>query len=263
MGPRSAARATLLVALCGLAATARAEPLILEWPGEPEAVNPRAEDQALALFDDDAWNRALVCPRGRAPTQPPLAAGTIRCAFEPVARIAVGGGILTVGVTEHGHEFDGMYGYDEDLVLLSGDAAPRVAHTLTQWRHDVTDAGTEVLMRRHRVVDLDRDGVSELCLETVVESGVGLFPLMELEAHGRRWFPSRRARSIAAFTHDVTAGRLVARPALDRRCPRRGYRPLVPTTTAPPDGVAWRRRVQGLDARGVAEGQRLERRAWR
>lgn len=258
LDPRRIAPIAALCGLVGAVSDSRAQPseLVLELPGDATLRNTRPEDRARALFDEDRYNRALICPGSRALVQPPAGAGTIRCAYARVTTVEVGGGRLTAAVTVHGHEHDGMYSRAEEVVLLSSDGRgpPRVAHTLVQWWHSVTDAYTELRARRYAVADLDGTGGRELCVETVEEEGVGLFALMDLEARGRRWHPTRRTRGFAAFEHDPVAGRLVPRSGLDGACPRTGYRRFVETEPHP-DGVVWRRDVQGDDRAGVARGR--------
>jgi hypothetical protein len=232
---------------------------MIDWPGDLSAVNPRMEEHALALFEEDAWNRAPVCPLSRAADQP-SAGGALRCEYAPTAILPAGNGALWAGVALEQHEHDGMYSYTENVVLVvTGPyGAPIVAHTLVQWRHHVPDCFAEVSMRRQRVLDLDGDGETEMCIESVAERGAGLFAVMDLGDAHRRWFPAERSRGFSAWTINTGAGRLVRRSTLDAHCPRAGYAPFVPTRRYA-DAVGWRAGVQGADARGLEIGRRLVR----
>jgi len=233
-------------------------PFTIDWPGTLAAQNPRPEDHALALFEEDEWNRAPVCPLARASVQPD-APDLLRCEHTGVATLPVGGGELWLGVAPEHHEHDGMYAYTENIVIVIGGAQPRVAHTLVQWRHHVPDCFAEVQMRRQRVLDLDHDGETELCIESVAERGGGLFQVMSLGEHHQRWYPAERSRGFSAWSLDLGAGRLVRRSTLDGSCPRTGYRPFVPTQ-AYGDAIGWRVTVQGADRAGQQIGARLVRR---
>jgi len=164
---------------------------------------------------------------------------------------------VALSVTHHEH--DGMYGKNEDVVVLSRNppaTEPTVVATLTQLTFDVFDAGTTFRMRRQRVVDLDRDGADDLCIESVEETGPGLFTLMDLR--GRPFRPMTRTRGIDAWSVSLR-GELVRRPALDGRCPARGYRPFVAPARPSADPVEARRSAQG-EARGdVVPRQRAVR----
>lgn len=257
---------TLAVVATALAADARPvaggpppSPFTIDWPGTPATSNPLPGAHALALFDEDAWNRASVCPLTRSAAQP-AAPGLLRCNYTEVATLAVGGGELWLGVAPERHEHDGMYAYTENVVIVIGGGSPRVAHTLVQWSHHVPDCFAEVQMRRQRVVDLDGDGVTELCIESLAERGGGLFQVMNLEEQHQRWYPAERSRGFSAWSLEPGAGRLARRSTLDERCPRTGYRPFVPTRPHA-DPLGWRARVQGRDRAGQAIGARLVERA--
>lgn len=243
--------ASVVVVAAG--AAAQQATLTLDWDGEQEPdprshANPSAADHALALYREDEWNRALVCPEQRAATQP-ADRHRIRCDFAPVASLPTGPVPLTVALAQTAHEFDGMYGNDEDVVVLARNPMATesvVVATITQLSIDVVDCRTTFRMRRQRVADLDGDGANDLCIESVEETGPGLFTVMNL--HGRPFHPATRTRGIDAWSVDP-AGGLVRRAALDDLCPRRGYQPFVALPTAPGDPVVRRRLAQG-DARG-------------
>jgi len=225
--------------------------LELDLPEGPAAARPSPSQRRRALLASDRWNRALACPRARAARQPD-AAGLHRCAWTPTAALRLAPHlVLQAGVSPYDTEWDGMYSHHEDLVLLqpAGAGATRVVCTVTQWRQSVTDCATELLMRRLALRDLDGDGVKELCLETVLEQGAGLFEVMALETHRGRWVPTRRHRRITAFRFDPRRGRLIWIPRLAAGCPRAGY--ALPVKTKPlGDAVAMRRRIQGAGRGG-------------
>ncbi len=204
--------------------------------------NPRPEDRALALFREDAHNRALVCPRRRSATQPEDPA-TMRCAFSPLATLPTSPA-LRAGLSETSYEHDGMYGYSEDVVLVSRtpSGAERVVGTLTQRQVDVYDASSVLRMRRQRVVRAR--GGDILCVESVIECGPGLFTLME--RGGRPYRPHARSRGVDAFRL-TPAGTLERAAALDGLCPARGYQSFVPPLRDANTPIERRRRVQGED----------------
>jgi hypothetical protein len=217
----------------------------LEWEGQPDAANPREEDHALALFQEDEWNRALPCPgEGRAENQPP-SPNRHRCAYRHAASMRISGTLLWLGAVRVQHEHDGMYGIQDEIVVLAPHTrGARVLHTLRQWGEEVVDCFTELLQRRQIVVDLDGDGGAELCVESVHERGVGLFYVMDLEQQKKPWVPIARERVIEAYRLDRSALRLTRVKELDARCPRTGYAPFV-TTPSVGDAISGRRAVQG------------------
>jgi hypothetical protein len=243
------ARSLVLALVLGLPAPAVADRLAapraitLDLPGGP-GVNPSRAEQRRSLFIRDRWNRALACPRARAARQP-TTPDRHRCAWTPTAALRLGRGVvLWAGVSPYASEWDGMYSHHEDLVLLRPGVTPKLVCTLTQWRQSVTDCSTDLLVRRLALRDLDGDGVAELCLETITETGAGLFEVMDLGR--RRWVPTRRYRGITAWRLDRRRSRLVWKPELAAGCPRTGY--ALPVRTRPlEDAVAARRQVQGGD----------------
>lgn len=197
--------------------------------------NVRQEDRRFALYEEDAYNRALVCPDQRAATQP-ADTSRMRCTFlendirtEPPIR---------AGASITRHEHDGMYGVDEDVVLTLADGT--ILATLTQLALRVDDGRSTLSMRRQRAMS-DADG-PDLCVENVSECGAGLFRVMDLGA--RAWRPTARRRGVDAFV--ITADRrLVRAPSLDGMCPSRGYEPFVAQAVERTDPFAGRRGVQG------------------
>ena len=232
----------LLLTACAVPRHPPPAPLLLEWPGRPGEANPRAEDHALALFPDDEWNRAVPCSRDLDASQP-ADPERHRCRFEHVAALRLAGHDLWLAAASYGHEWDGMYGLEQEVVVLvPGADGPTVLATLTQWHEDVCDCRTVLDQRRQAAVDLDGDGESELCVESVHEAGVGLFEVMDMDDHHQVWRPIERTRWISAFR--LAGGRLVPAAELSSRCPRTGYSPFVPVAPVP-DAVAARRTVQG------------------
>jgi hypothetical protein len=224
----------------------------VDWPFARD--NPRPEEHALALFTDDEFNRAPVCPE-----EPPnqLPSGRLRCSYEPTSILSLGPATLWAGVARDESEFDGMYTHSEHVVLLVAQPSgpPVVAHTLTQWKHEVYDCFSTLTMRRRRTIDLDRDGQREICIESIEERGAGLGVVMHLGDTNARWYPAERARSISAWSLDANARQLVRRTDLDAACPRRGYTMFAPTSPYR-DPLGWRRSIQGEDPRGLARGRR-------
>lgn len=248
-----------------LSGTAVAEPTTLrleraaaQSPDPRRSANPTEADHALALYREDEWNRALVCPEQRAKVQPDVP-HRIRCELSPVAVLATGPVPLTVALSTSHHEHEGMYGTDEDVVVLASKPnapEPNVVATITQLSFDVVDTGTTFRMRRQRVVDLDRDGADDLCIESVEETGPGLFAVMDLR--GRPFRPTTRTRGIDAWSVSLD-GELVRRPALDGRCPTTGYRPFVAPSVKSTDPVERRRAAQGEASRDVVSKPRPAR----
>jgi len=178
---------------------------------------------------------ALDCGLGR------KVVASATCSLSAGAPLRVGGLTLCAGMYASGHEWDGMYGHKE-VVLLARPVGSglRVVHAIPQWVQEVPDCFTELLHQRQLVRDLDGDGATELCVESVYEVGEGLFTVMD----AKRWRPQRRERSLRAYRVHPTRGVLLRAEALDLLCPRRGYAPFVAHDSVG-DSVAWRGRVQG------------------
>lgn len=223
-------------------------PFELEWHGPPGEANPQLGDARFVVFREDEWTRALPCPQSLA-TQQPAAPDRHRCAFPAARAIAVGGRTLWAAMARFGHEFDGMYGSEEGVVLLDATAPTIPIATLSQWVLEVVDGESTLRQRRQRTADLDGDGRAELCIESIDEAGVGLFDVMDLRDHHRMWVPTARKREVVAFAYDGT--RLHRVPTLDARCPRSGYAPFVtpPSSNDPDDPFAERRQVQAAGDR--------------
>jgi hypothetical protein len=115
---------------------------------------------------------------------------------------------------------------------------------LSQWVLEVTDGNSTLRQRRQRTADLDGDGRTELCIESIDELGVGLFDLMDLRDQGRRWVPTERTRTIVAMAYD--GAKLHRVPTLDGRCPRTGYASFVipPPSNDRGDPFQERRQIQ-------------------
>ena len=196
-----------------------ADTVELIWPGDDYTRRP--EDRALALFPEDEWNVALSCPEARLAPAPP---GAHRCHFEGASTLEVGGKRVWVAASEDGNEHEGMQFRRLDAVILaplSGGAQPLATFTAVDL--NMQDCDTSLSMRRVQVIDLDGDGARELCVESVLEEGVGLFPVMELDDAGQLWQPLRRKRERVAFRLADDRLALVRRADLDQACPPRGY----------------------------------------
>ncbi|MCB9662401.1 MAG: hypothetical protein H6726_32480 [Sandaracinaceae bacterium] len=174
--------------------------------------------------------------------------GSARCVLPVTSQLIVGGEVLLLGLVTRGFEHDGMYGRYRGVVA-GVDAGQtddgrccrvRPVALFTQWDHEVYDAGTQVVVQGHVVLDLDGDGRTELCVEERQERGPGLFELMDLEERGERWTPTTEHRARFAYTFDGERLRLL--DALSPRCPVAGYQPFIPQPDYP-DGVGWRASV--------------------
>ena len=230
---------------CQAAHEAPPDTLHFVWPGRAGEVNPRPVDRSLALFEDDAYNRALTCPRVARPAE--SGADAHLCPLAPAASIRVGTATLWTAMSRYTHEWDGMYGFKDDVVLaVPATPQPRPIHTLAQWNQSVVDCGSELTMRRQQTVDLDGDGCLELCVETVEEAGVGLFEVIDRDPHAQPWRPVSRMRSITAWRFVASQAKLVRARALDDDCPRSGYAFFVPREDYG-DALTERARVQGDD----------------
>lgn len=206
--------------------------------------NPAPNEHDLAIYEDDEWNRALVCPEDQT-----VDGDTHLCAYKRTGTLAVGDARIWAGATRTSHEWDGMYGYDSEVVLaLPLVSGPRILGTLTQWRQTVTDCDTSLRYRRHGIRDLDRDGLPELCIESVLEEGEGLFHVIELGDRGRHWRPITRSRTLHAWRLSGDRTRLLRAPKLDRRCPKKGYAFFTPFE-AWDDPVGHRSGIQGTAGR--------------
>jgi len=210
------------------------------WPGDATEVRPRPEDRELALFELDANNRALTCPGSARPSS-----GGHLCVLEPTVSIRLDNSVLWTAASFRSHEWDGMYGFDEDVVIaIPTPHGPRPIHTLTQWNQDVVDCDSQLTMRRQRAEDLDGDSCAELCVETVKEVGEGLFSVMDLDDRKGAWFPVARRRRIEAWRYDAPRAQLIRAPSFDAACPTDGYAFFVPRTGYD-DALAGRAYVQG------------------
>jgi hypothetical protein len=218
------------------------ESLLLRRPFH--LTNPAPDEHDLAIYEEDEWNRALVCPRDQT-----VDGETHLCTYTRTGTLAVGDTRVWTGATQTSHEWDGMYGVNSEVVLvLPLVSGPRILGTLTQWHQSVVDCYTSLRFRRHRTRDLDRDGLPELCIETVLEEGEGLFHVMDLDDHGKHWRPITRARTIHAWRLSGDRTRMLRFPTLDHRCPSTGYEFFTPFE-AWEDAVGHRSKVQGKGGR--------------
>jgi len=163
------------------------------------------------------------------------------CSLPEGEPLRVGGLVYRTGIHVTGHEWDGMYSHNEVVVLAQAvDGELRPVHAIAQWKQHVPDCYTDILHQRQATSDLDGDGRTELCVESIYEVGEGLFAVMD----AKRWRPQRRERSLRAYRVHPERGLLMRAEGLDARCPRRGYEPFVAHEEVG-DSVAWRSRVQG------------------
>lgn len=167
-----------------------------------------------------------------------------RCSYTLTASLSVGGMTLWAAAYSDSHEWDGMYGDEEHIVLLLPGNPPAVLHTLTQWDRSVVDCRTVLKSRRYHIADLDGDKVTELCIETKEEVGEGLFHMMDLDDHGLPWLPIASTRTFAAFSLDLKNNKLVLRPQLASRCPPDRYAAFTPHDSFG-DAANYRRGLQG------------------
>lgn len=220
---------------------ANAPPEILfDWPDSPK------ENRALALSEEDAFNIAHDCPESRvADARVP---DGHRCRYPSTATLEIGGQTYWAAATQEASEHDGMYGVNQAIVLFAAqNKRLHAVTTFTQWAESVVDCRSTITMRRTHIVDLDRDGRTELCMETVEEEGVGLFYVLELQDKKQRWSPLARQRRIDAYRAEPL--HLTRAPELSARCPAQGYAILI--DLAPNDDpLAWRRSLQGKPALG-------------
>ncbi len=171
------------------------------------------------------------------------------CTYKRTGTVEIGDVKVWAGATRTSHEWDGMYGYESEVALvLPTISGPRVLGTLTQWDQTVVDCYTSVHLRRQVSRDLDRDGRPELCVESVVEEGEGLFHVMDLGDDGRKWRPITRTRTRHAWHLSKDLLRLERIPALDRRCPKKGYS-FFTVFEAWDDPVGYRAGIQGKGGR--------------
>ncbi len=218
------------------------EVLVLRRP--LHLVNPSEDEHDLAIYEEDEWNRALVCPRDQT-----IDGDTHLCTYTRTGTLEVADAKVWTGATRTSHEWDGTYGFESEVALvLPTVSGPRILGTLTQWDQSVVDCFTSLRFRRQRTRDLDRDGHPELCIESVLEEGEGLFHVMDLDDHGKRWRPITRSRTIHAWTLSEDRTRLHRAPALDRRCPKTAYAFFTPFEPLS-DAVGHRAKVQGRGGR--------------
>lgn len=123
-------------------------------------------------------------------------------------------------------EHEGIENYHlREIAVLLGPATtagtPTVRLAISQLHYAAYDNGESFTQTdRQRVIDLDRDGTDELCIET--------------------WNDDRHG-AITRTAFRVEDGTLVAVPKLGKKCPRRGYRMLVPVDDDDPARARRRR----------------------
>jgi outer membrane protein assembly factor BamB len=216
--------------------------LVIAWSAQGPA-RPAHHAPALPLFGTEESVPVPSCPDQPAP-QP---AGP-RCSFQPTSTLELGGVTLWAGMRRSQWERDGMYGIQDQVVLVRPTSPDiEVLHTVTQWDQDVSDCQSTLRQTRRLIADLDRDGSSELCIERITEVGEGLAAVLARADNGLAWQPIVRRRELVAWRMDAARMRLERVSDLDARCPASGYQPWVPGEL-PADPLAARALVQGPDA---------------
>lgn len=191
--------------------------IVLDWTN----IDLGTESLPPELLPNDLFDRAVDCSDTRVASAPP---NTHRCNYDTTSSLTLSKRKLWLAATTSGHEFDGMYGRNVDVVVLAPfETGPFPLYTFRVVDLDVADCNSTLSLRRLRVQDLDGDGMDELCVESVEEHGVGLFYVMNLEKAGRRWKPIKRTRSRIALGFDPVGLSFKRRPELDAQCPTKGY----------------------------------------
>ncbi|MFO0547776.1 MAG: hypothetical protein U0271_05270 [Polyangiaceae bacterium] len=179
-----------------------------------------ARPEGLALFPDDA----IECDRA--------STRQASCTATSSSGIRVGDDVLLALRFEDRWEHEGMFGVRASVALAYAvaDEPPEVVAELADWRIDCFDCGTTIAMRRLYVA---RDATGPLvCIESVEESGVGLFDVLDLEQLQQPWVPLARSRSFRAFHWNVSQRKLVEASAAP--CPKVGYGPFAPLGATDP-----------------------------
>ncbi len=143
------------------------------------------------------------------------------------------------------YEHDGMYGIEERIALAvpvspSDSSTLAIVATLVQWETDVVDCGTTIRMNRFASATIDDQPV--VCIESVVEEGVGLFDIMDLHTQRKPWLPLARSRMVRAFAWN--ADKRTFSESSSTKCPKRDYGFFVPIADQD-EALAPRANVQG------------------
>ncbi len=224
----------------GVASAASATPPVPHAsgaPGQPVVSPPEAllpqTSRLLPLFADEEVAPLSGCPTSR----------NGHCVWRSTESLQLGHGKFWLASTRSTWEHEGMYGHELVVALLPD--TPRRSRSiavLVAQRLDVTDCFTKLSFRRIRPTDVDGDGLLETCVETVVETGQGLFELEDMDRAGGRWVPYARTRTLTVLRS--AGGSVRARPAKVRECPVTGYRAMVRPPELPTP-MAIRTRRQG------------------
>lgn len=208
---------------------------------------------AVALFAEDAWTPNTACRDNRLQST-----SGVRCQYKVTGEVRIGTEVFWTGVTVKHHEFEGMYSLIEEVVLARPTKNGRLGrvHIITQFDEEVVDESSSIKMRRYWTGDIDgtTEGAHELCIESISETGPGLFEVMELNTKHWRWFPKSRSRGVTAWA--VQQDRIVRRAFLDEQCPKHGYRLFIVSPASYKDPLYWRRQAQGKDLANIKIGKR-------
>ena len=183
-------------------------------------IRPSPEDsrERSPLFETDEFNTASLCARGIVVSKDHRSRS---CRLGKSRRLDLdttfGGITLTLFATRSSYDSDGGYGLREEVVIL--DEKNHAIHTLVQWRNDVFDRHSTTLRRRFRIVNVDREGEDELCVQSTTTTGPGRFEL------GTTYRPDRRSTGYDAFNWNN--GRFARAESLDGGCPTSGYELFV------------------------------------
>ncbi len=172
--------------------------------------------EPVAMFETDEYNRATLCYLGLVK---PVAHTDRFCRRTARRNLTVdtayGSEDLTIFGGRSSWEADGGYGTTEEVALVNRKG--QVVQTLVQWKTSVYDGESATLRRRQRFVDVDGDGVPELCIESTTTVGPGRFDLDD----NKPYRPKKRFVGYDAFAWNAT--RFSRAESLDGGCPKSRY----------------------------------------
>ena len=178
------------------------------------------EPEPVAMFETDEYNRATLCFRGLVKPVDHTDRFCRRTAHRNLTfDTAFGSEDLTVFGGRSSWEADGGYGTTEEVALVNRKG--QVIQTLVQWKTSVYDGESATLRRRQRFVDVDADGVPEVCIESTTTVGPGRFDIDD----NKPYRPKRRFVGYDAFAWNAT--RFSRAESLDGGCPNSRYRLFV------------------------------------
>lgn len=191
------------------------------------------------LFPQDEDGQRLPCPKPNHGY----------CTYGSTTPLPLGGETFWLGSAVSSWEHDGMFGHElHALVVSASPSIQRPFRTLVLQVLKVHDSNTVLRFRRMHHADINDDGALELCIESVTETGPGLFEVMDMEEAKTRWIPYQRTRRRAAFQRDATSARIVRAPTLDKHCPPKGYTAIIARPELPTP-IAYRLSLQGDNLR--------------